>query len=239
MSTQENSTPNSDLSSEQAITIQPSAIAAYPAAADWPAAGEGEQPQGAAMGLDVLLHAIRRHWLVISAAGVAMAVLVGTLAFLAIKPKYESAGHFVDDASESPYYVGPDRRRHRPRRGKNFAIFKNNQARLIKEPYVIQAALRNNKLKNLPSIVREDARHNTIPWMKSVIQASAEKTSGLMDVTASLPDANEATVIVNAVVEAYIDEVVLGDGRSAATGTTACSASRPTRKRMFANCANK
>ena len=122
--------------------------------------------------------------------------------------------------------------------GEEFAIFKNNQCGLIKEPYVMQAALRNNKLKNLPSIVREDARHNTIPWMKSVVQASADKSSGLLEVTAALPDANEATAIVNAVVEAYMDEVVLGDRQNAASGTTACRVSRPKRKRMSANCAS-
>jgi capsular exopolysaccharide synthesis family protein len=95
--------------------------------------------------------------------------------------------------------------------GEEFMIFKNNQVLLIRHPLVIQAALRNTKLKNLPSIVREDARHNTVQWMKQVVQATADKSSGLMTVSVTLPDANEAAAIVNTVVEAYMEEVVLGD----------------------------
>ena len=56
--------------------------------------------------------------------------------------------------------------------------------------------------------MREDARHNTIQWLTSVVQVSPEKNSGVMYVSATLPDANEAAAIVNAVVEAYMDEVV-------------------------------
>ena len=108
MSTQENSTPNTDLSPEQAITIQPSALAAYPAATDWTAAGEGDQPQGAGMGLDVLLHAVRRHWLVITATGIALAAVVGTLALFTIKPKYEARAILVMDAtSRLPHHDWP------------------------------------------------------------------------------------------------------------------------------------
>lgn len=63
-------------------------------------------------------------------------------------------------------------------------------------------------MKNLPSIVREDARHNAIQWLTSVVQVSQEKNSGVMYVSATLRDPNEAAAIVNAVVEAYMDEVV-------------------------------
>lgn len=63
-------------------------------------------------------------------------------------------------------------------------------------------------MKNLPSIVREDSRHNAIQWLTSLIQVNFEKNSGVMYVSATLPDATEAATIVNAVVEAYMDQVV-------------------------------
>ena len=66
-------------------------------------------------------------------------------------------------------------------------------------------------MKNLQSILREDARHKTIPWLTSVVQAVPEKNSSYMRVSAALPDANEAAAIVNAVVGAYMDEVVNRD----------------------------
>ncbi len=90
-----------------------------------------------------------------------------------------------------------------------FAIFRNNQAKLIRERFVIQAALRNNKLKNLPSLVREDAKHNSVAWLTDRIHVSfPEDKSGIMEVSATLPDPNDAATIVNAVVEAYMDQVV-------------------------------
>jgi capsular exopolysaccharide synthesis family protein len=207
MSAQENSIPTSDLSPEQAITIQPSAIAAYPAAADWSAAGEGDQPQGSGMGLDVLLHAIRRHWLVIAAAGVAVAAVVGTLAFFAIKPKYEAQAVLLV-APKNPFIYSGNLSDETTNVADEFNIFRNNQAALLKQRFVIQAALRNNKLKNQPSVVREDARHNAVPWLTSLVQVNFEKNSGVMYVSATLPDPNESATIVNAVVAAYMEEVV-------------------------------
>jgi capsular exopolysaccharide synthesis family protein len=207
MSNQENPIPTSDLSSEQAITIQPSAIAAYPSSADWTAAGEGDQPQAASIGLDVLLHSVRRHWLVIAATGLAMGAIVGTAAFFSIKPKYEARA-MIEVKPTTPKTLPGATAEDVGERGDEFTIFKGNQAALLKERFVFQAALRNNKLKNLPSIVREDARHNTIPWLTSIVQVTTEKNSGVMYVSATLPDPNEAATIVNTVVEAYMDEVV-------------------------------
>jgi uncharacterized protein involved in exopolysaccharide biosynthesis len=90
-----------------------------------------------------------------------------------------------------------------------FAIFRNSQAELIRERFVIQAALRNNKLKNLPSLVREDAKHNSVAWLTDHIHVTfPEGKSGIMEVSATLPDPKEAAAIVNAVVEAYMDVVV-------------------------------
>jgi capsular exopolysaccharide synthesis family protein len=159
------------------------------------------------MGLDVLVHAVRRHWLVVAATGLAMGVVIGTVAFFSIKPKYEARA-FLEIKSSSPKFLPGQTAEDVGERGDEFTIFKGNQAALIKERFVIQAALRNNKLKNLPSIVREDARHNTIQWLTSVVQVSSEKNSGVMFVSATLPDPNEAAAIVNTVIEAYMDEVV-------------------------------
>ena len=90
-----------------------------------------------------------------------------------------------------------------------FAIFRNNQAELMRERFVIQAALRNNKVRNLPCIVREDQKRNTVAWLTSQIHVSfPDGKSGIMEVSATLPDPKDAAAIVNAIVEAYMDEVV-------------------------------
>ncbi len=92
-----------------------------------------------------------------------------------------------------------------------FETFRNTQAALIHQHSVLMAALRNSTMKSLPSILREDARHNTIGWLASIIKVSLERKSSIMTVSATLRDRNEAATIVNAVVEAYMDEVVNRD----------------------------
>ena len=210
MSTQENPLQETEFDSEQAITIQPSGIAPYAGAADWPANGETDPAQSGTLGLDTVLHSLRRHWLVMFTLGIAASAVVATAVWLALKPKYEAEAvlylqpvqptvlnHPVGDETE--------------RVADEFNIFRNTQAGLLKGRPVFVAALRNQKMKNLPSILYQDARHKTIPWLTLTIQVTQDKNSGLMRVTASLPDAKEAATIVNAVVGAYMDEVVNKD----------------------------
>ena len=92
-----------------------------------------------------------------------------------------------------------------------FEVVRNTQAVLIRQRFVLMAALRNPKMRGLPSVLREDARHNTIPWLASIVRVNLEKKSGIMTVSVTLPDANEAATTVNAVVHAYMDEVVHRD----------------------------
>ena len=60
-----------------------------------------------------------------------------------------------------------------------------HQAAVDRERFVIQA-VRNSKLKNLPCMVREDARHNTVAWLTSQIHVSfPDGKSGIMEVSAT------------------------------------------------------
>ncbi len=89
-----------------------------------------------------------------------------------------------------------------------FEIHCNTQAALVHDHFVLIAALRDRKMNRLQSIRREDARHQTISWLTSIVHVNLEKNSGIITVSVTLPDAEEAATIVNAVVQAYMDEVV-------------------------------
>ncbi len=90
-----------------------------------------------------------------------------------------------------------------------FELFRNNQAGLIREHYVIQAALRDSpKLKNLPSIQREDGKHNAIAWLSKQIRVETPSKTGILKVSATESDPQEAAAIVNSVIDAYMDQVV-------------------------------
>ena len=89
MSTNENLTQSDEIPSEQAITIQPSGITAYPGSGDWMPAGGNDAAQEAMSGL-ALLHAVRRHLLVILSTGLACAAVTGTTLWCVLKPQYKA-----------------------------------------------------------------------------------------------------------------------------------------------------
>ncbi len=88
MSSNESLTRSDEIPSEQVITIQPSGIAPYAGQGDWLPAGN-EPAQEAGGGL-AMLHAIRRHWLVILSTGLACAAVSGTALWMVLKPQYKA-----------------------------------------------------------------------------------------------------------------------------------------------------
>jgi polysaccharide biosynthesis transport protein len=207
MSTQETLPEATDFSSEQAITIQPSGVAAYAGAADWPAAGEADSTESKGFGPEAVIHALRRNWLVIFATGIALAAVIFVAMLMLVKPKY-TASAILLIAPAQPHTLSTQTADQTANVSGEFDIFRANQKALMTDRYVLTAAMRNQKLKNLATFQREDGKHNAVNWLKSTIQVELGKNSGIMDVSASLPDAQEAAVIVNTVVQAYMDQVV-------------------------------
>ena len=90
-----------------------------------------------------------------------------------------------------------------------FEIFRDTQQHLVKNYNVIKTAINDPRLKTRPCIAREDARHNAIAWLTEAVSVSfPTKAAGVMLVSSTQPDKDDATAIVNAVVEAYMTQVV-------------------------------
>ncbi len=90
-----------------------------------------------------------------------------------------------------------------------FEQFCAAQQALIKSRFVIMAALRDPKLKSRACTLREDARHNAIQWLTGEIHVDFDaKNVDNMKVSATEPDPEDAATIVNAVIDAYMNEVV-------------------------------
>ncbi len=90
-----------------------------------------------------------------------------------------------------------------------FEEFRKTQQGLVKNYNVIKAALNDPRLKSRPCIAREDARQNAIAWLTDAISVNfPDKSSGLMVVSSTQPNKDDAAAIVNAVVEAYMTQVV-------------------------------
>lgn len=90
-----------------------------------------------------------------------------------------------------------------------FESYRATQMQLMKWRFVLMAALRDPKVRDLPGVIREDARHRTIAWLGKEIRVECpDPRTGLFTVSLTSSDPNEAAVLVNAVVRAYMEEVV-------------------------------
>ena len=90
-----------------------------------------------------------------------------------------------------------------------FECFRATQMQLLKSPFVLMAALREPKVKYLPGVVREDGRHRVLAWLgKAICVGCPERTAGVVTVSFTDSDPQEAAALVNAVVNAYLNEVV-------------------------------
>jgi capsular exopolysaccharide synthesis family protein len=205
MSINEELTQSEDFGPEQAITIQPSSIATYPGGGDWSPAGGADAGQDSLNGM-ALLHAVRRHWLVILSVGLACAAVTATTLFMVLTKEYKAEATLELKAirpvvmSQSPGEQSTNN---------EFDIFRDTQKSLITSRYVVIAALRDPKLKSRACIQREDAKHNAIAWLTGEIHVDfPSKNAGVMQVSATEPDKEDAAAIVNAVVNAYRKEIV-------------------------------
>ncbi|MBN2291385.1 MAG: AAA family ATPase [Pirellulales bacterium] len=148
----------------------------------------------------VYLHALRRHWLLGTVLGIILGGIFAVATFLLV-PGYYTPFAFirVSMSPESIVYAQDHINIH------DYEVFKNTQLGLIKSPYVFMAALRKKKIANL-SIVK--AENDALAWLQDEVRAGYINESEIMRVSLTSKKPKEATELVNAIVDAYIEEVV-------------------------------
>jgi len=89
-----------------------------------------------------------------------------------------------------------------------FDIYKNTQATLLSSRYVLRVALRNPKVAKLPLIRQQQAPGDAEMWLEDRLRVRFPGNAEVMAVSVDGDDPEQADVLVNAVVDAYISEVV-------------------------------
>ena len=93
-----------------------------------------------------------------------------------------------------------------------FEIYKNTQEMLLRSRFVVRAALSNSAVKKLASVKRHQASGDAEKWLADRLRVSFPGKAELMKVSIngddSKVDSKEAVTLVNAVVDAYLAEVV-------------------------------
>lgn len=209
MSTSDNTPVSQDISTDHAITIQPSGVIGATSQSWPPAAAFGPQEQATPLNLMSYLHALRRHWLAAAVSGLFCAAVLGPAVWFTVKPQYTASAYLrvfprgqqvVFQTVENQADAGV---------ANAFEIYKETQQQLLRSRFVLTAALRNPKLKGVSAIQREDRDHNALAWLTDELRvAFPGKNAEIMQVSITGPNPQEAATLVNAVVQAYFDEVI-------------------------------
>jgi polysaccharide biosynthesis transport protein len=153
--------------------------------------------------LMVYVHAIRRHWLMAASIGVLCAAIAGPAVWYGVGAMYTATSYLKVQMQEKPILADRDTGGIIDR--DRFEIYKNTQQQLLLSRFVLIAALRKPVVGKLPVIQNET---DPVDWLANRISVSFPGKAELMEVSLTRADKDEAMVLVNAVVRAYLDEVV-------------------------------
>ena len=149
-------------------------------------------------------HALRRRCLVAFGLGFAVTAVVAVVLWFIIPVNYEAVALIrVRAVTQSIMSMG--------RRGQgihDYETYKQTQAALIKSPYVVNAALRRPEIFNLRMVQAEE---NPVAWLAGEISVTNPQNSEVLRITMKGEIRDEIVKIVNAVNQAYMEEIVQAD----------------------------
>ena len=179
---------------------------ANPASAGPGPAGHADKPMsGVGTPIASPWRALRRRWLLAVTAG----LILGTAAAVGLcilRPAKYTTFALVRVDSER-HEILPTVGDHN---NNDMELYRMTQAALIKSPKVLEAALHQDKVRNLSMVA---AQYDPVSWLENTLSVEPIRNTELLRVALSGQDAEEITTLVNAVVQAYLQEVVNRDQR--------------------------
>lgn len=159
-------------------------------------------PNPAGPNLTVYAHALRRHWLLALGIGLLCAAILGPAVYFLVGDKFTAFSYIRISMQENallfPENTGSvDRDR--------FEIYKTTQQSLLRSRFVLTAALDKAEVAKIPTI-REEL--DPVAWLDKQLSVSFPGKGEVMAVSITLDNPKEAQLLVKAVVDAYMTEVV-------------------------------
>ena len=164
-------------------------------------AGNAVNPPVASSGLDAYLHAFRRHWLVTILVGLLCAAIAAPAVWFGYKPQFSAVSSLhIASNQQAILFTSPDHT------ATVFEIYKSTQQQYLKSRFVLTAALRNKPEFASFSVFRGEP--DEVDWLGRNLSVEYPGNSEIMNVSLRGANAEEVSALVNAVVEAYMTEVV-------------------------------
>lgn len=145
-----------------------------------------------------LLNAFRRRWILATFLGVILGGILALIPYFLMPVRHDVAT-WLTVAEQDPYIVystrnGPE----------EFERFKSAQAQMLTTTFVLSAALRDSAVNSLPMLPKADP----VAFLQKNISVGFPGDSTLMRISMKGEDPEQLKVLVNAVREAYLTEVV-------------------------------
>ena len=155
---------------------------------------------GSGTSFSVLLHGLRRHWVLGLVLAMLMSACSAAAAWLWFTPEF-GAFALLRVYNREPKLVFTTTENDK----QDFEIYKRTQKGLMSSRFVLSAALRSPDVERLPAVREEE---DAVAWLEKRLYVEFPGEAELMKVSFSHADANTAATITNAVTRAYMREVV-------------------------------
>jgi succinoglycan biosynthesis transport protein ExoP len=159
---------------------------------------------GSGLNVSAVLHALRRNWLLGSVVGLLLAVPLAAVVWSVHKLEYKARAQIRISPQQSRLLFETADQSDTA----NFKSYKNTQRQLILSPYLLNNALKKEPIKNLPAITTQV---DPIAWLQKYLEVSFPDDAEIMLVALSLPEAQAAQKVVDAIVSTYYEEVVVAE----------------------------
>ncbi|MBN2474012.1 MAG: AAA family ATPase [Pirellulales bacterium] len=204
MTTNDNTSMPDHPSGHQAMTVHHTGSpASYDAG--WTDGGAlAPLSQPASQNATVYLHALRRHWVLATSVGLVCVALIGPAMWFWLWPAEYKASAYLQISARPTHIVFASQDSEGLTRT-SFDIFKNTQLQLLQSPFVLAAALRNPEIAKYNLDQREE---DPIVWLQEELRVGFPGDAEVMEISLTSYNRDEATALVNAVMDAYLKEVV-------------------------------
>ena len=189
----------------KALTTVPAGSCPGAVGSSLPPRHDPEEPvQQGTGGYGLYWHAFRRRWPLAMILGLCLGATGAAVAWFLTIERYTAASLLQISATKEKLVFRPEDRAD----ANEFEIFKKTQQDLLTSSVVLTAALRNAEAAALPAVQKQG---DPVRWLAKNLRVDFPNEAEIMRVSLTYTEPKEAAVLVAAVADAYIDEVVDAD----------------------------
>ena len=143
----------------------------------------------------LILAGFKRTWKWTLPTGLVLGAITAATCYLLFPVKYEATA-WLRIHSQRPHLVFSDKAE------TQYKTYVQTQISLIRSPLILEPALRNPEVVNLPCVQREKDK---VAWLGGALQIGVQRDSELLTISIQTEERTDADKIVNAVVDAFFE----------------------------------